>query len=103
MTEPAPGAGSDPNNLRTRAEPDGEGFVIDGHKWFTSNGFAADFFIVMCRTEDPNAPGERVTRGGDHVFDVAPDRLTGYFRDGFSRNPRRGHRHIGFRCAKDVR
>ncbi len=52
--------------------------------------------------EDPNATGERVTRGGDHVFDVAPDQLTGYFRDGFSRNPRRGHRHIGFRCAKDA-
>jgi iron(II)-dependent oxidoreductase len=51
--------------------------------------------------EDPNSPGERVTRGGDHVFDVAPDQLTGYFRDGFSRDPRRGHRHIGFRCAKD--
>ncbi len=52
--------------------------------------------------EDPNAPGERVTRGGDHVFDVATDQLTGYFRDGFSRNPHRGHRHIGFRCAKDA-
>jgi len=48
------------------------------------------------------ALGERVTRGGDHVFDVAAGRLTGYFRDGFSRNPRRGHRHIGFRCAKDA-
>jgi iron(II)-dependent oxidoreductase len=52
--------------------------------------------------EDPNAPGERVTRGGDHVFDVAPDQLTATFRDGFSRNPGRGHRHIGFRCAKDA-
>ena len=52
--------------------------------------------------EDQKAPGERVTRGGDHVFDVAPDRLTGTFRDGFSRNPRRGHRHIGFRCAEDA-
>ena len=52
--------------------------------------------------ENADAPGERVTRGGDHVFDVAPDRLTGHFRDGFSRNPRRGHRHIGFRCAKDA-
>ncbi len=52
--------------------------------------------------EDPDAPGERVTRGGDHVFDVAADQLTGYYRDGFSRNPRRGHRHIGFRCAKDA-
>lgn len=52
--------------------------------------------------EDPDAPGERVTRGGDYVFDVAPDRLTGHFRDGFSRAPGRGHRHIGFRCAQDV-
>ena len=52
--------------------------------------------------ENPNAAGERVTRGGDYVFDVAADRLTAYFRDGFSRNPRRGHRHIGFRCAKDA-
>ncbi len=51
--------------------------------------------------EDPAAPGERVTRGGDHVFDVGPEQLTGAFRDGFSRNPGRGHRHIGFRCAKD--
>lgn len=52
--------------------------------------------------EDPRAAGERVTRGGDHVFDVAPDQLTGYFRDGFSRDPRNGHRHIGFRCARDA-
>ena len=37
-----------------------------------------------------------------HVFDVEPDQLTGYFRVGFSREPRRGHRHIGFRCTKDV-
>jgi iron(II)-dependent oxidoreductase len=50
--------------------------------------------------EDPDAPGERVTRGGDHVFDVAPEKLTAFFRDGFSRNPMRGHRHIGFRCAR---
>jgi acyl-CoA dehydrogenase len=28
--------------------------VINGHKWFTSNGKRADFFIVMCRTEDPD-------------------------------------------------
>lgn len=52
--------------------------------------------------EDPHTAGERVTRGGDHVFDVAPDRLTGFFRDGFSRDPRHGHRHIGFRCARDA-
>lgn len=52
--------------------------------------------------EDPAAPGERVTRGGDHTYDVEPAKLTAFFRDGFSRNPRAGHRHIGFRCARDA-
>ena len=51
MTEPAPGAGADPHNLRTAATPDGEGgWVIDGHKWFTTGGDAAGFLIVMART-----------------------------------------------------
>ncbi|HZP57642.1 MAG TPA: acyl-CoA dehydrogenase family protein [Dehalococcoidia bacterium] len=58
MTEPdAPG--SDPRSLRTTARRDGDEWVINGHKWFTSNGKRADFFIVMCRTEDPDAPGDR--------------------------------------------
>lgn len=52
--------------------------------------------------EDPLAPGERVTRGGDYVFDTDSDQLTGYFRGGFSRAPRSGHRHIGFRCARSL-
>lgn len=51
--------------------------------------------------EDPDARGERVTRGGDYLFDSDPSRLTTWFRDGFSRDPERGHRHIGFRCAAD--
>ncbi len=51
--------------------------------------------------EDPNATGERVTRGGDYLFDTAPSQLTTWFRAGFSRDPARGHRHIGFRCAAD--
>lgn len=50
--------------------------------------------------EAPSAAGERVTRGGDHVFDSAPHELTTFYRDGFSRAPDRGHRHIGFRCAQ---
>jgi acyl-CoA dehydrogenase len=53
MTEPDT-AGSDPRSLRTTARRDGEEWVINGHKWFTSNGKRADFFIVMCRTEDPD-------------------------------------------------
>ena len=50
--------------------------------------------------EDAQAPGERVTRGGDHVFDAAPEKLRASFRAGFSRNIAAGHRHIGFRCAR---
>jgi acyl-CoA dehydrogenase len=55
MTEPH-SAGSDPRAIRTTARREGNEWVIRGHKWFTSNGKAADFFIVMCRTEDPERP-----------------------------------------------
>jgi formylglycine-generating enzyme required for sulfatase activity len=51
--------------------------------------------------EDADDPGERVTRGGDHVFDNTPDKLRATFRAGFSRAPAAGHRHIGFRCARN--
>jgi|TARA_B100000953_G_scaffold88248_1_gene72016 acyl-CoA dehydrogenase len=54
MTEPDQ-AGSDPRSLKTTARRDNEDWVINGHKWFTSNGMAADFFIVMCRTEEDGA------------------------------------------------
>ena len=56
MTEPD-NAGSDPRSITTRAELDGDEWVINGHKWFTSNGFSADFYIVMCRTSDSGSPG----------------------------------------------
>jgi acyl-CoA dehydrogenase len=58
MTEPDT-PGSDPRAIRTSARREGDQWVINGHKWFTSNGFAADFFIVMCRTENASAPGDR--------------------------------------------
>ena len=48
MTEP--GAGADPTLLTTRAERDGEEWVINGHKWFSSNATISDFLIVMCMT-----------------------------------------------------
>jgi len=54
MTEPQPGAGSDPKLIRTRAHKDGDEWVIDGHKWWTSQGCEADVFIVLART-DPDA------------------------------------------------
>ncbi len=52
MTEPEH-AGSDPRSIRTEAVRDGDQWVINGHKWFTSNGVNANFFIVMCRATDP--------------------------------------------------
>jgi acyl-CoA dehydrogenase len=54
MTEPGT-PGSDPTQLATRAVRDGDDYVLDGHKWFTSNGSIADFLIVMAVT-DPEAP-----------------------------------------------
>jgi acyl-CoA dehydrogenase len=51
MTEPDR-AGSDPRSIQTRARRDGDEWVINGHKWFSSNAKHADFAIVMCRTED---------------------------------------------------
>ncbi len=72
-------------------------------------GNVAEWTSTLYRTYPYNADdgrenlevsGERVTRGGDHVFDSAPGQLTGFFRSGFSRRFNRGHRHIGFRCAR---
>ncbi len=51
MTEPD-NPGSDPRSLQTKAVKDGDEWVINGRKWFTSNGVAASWALVMCRTED---------------------------------------------------
>jgi acyl-CoA dehydrogenase len=58
MTEPD-NAGSDPRSIKTTARREGDEWVINGHKWFTSNGSRSDFLIVMCRTDDPEGPAER--------------------------------------------
>jgi len=57
MTEPET-AGSDPTLLQTRAVRDGDHYVINGHKWFTSGAYGAAFAIVMTVT-DPEAPPHR--------------------------------------------
>ena len=54
MTEPEV-SGADPTGLRTLAERDGDEWVINGHKWFTSGAVGAKFAIVMAVT-DPKAP-----------------------------------------------
>lgn len=74
MTEP--GSGSDAFNLLTRAEPDGDGFRINGTKMFISNGPVADVVIVFTMTDrqkgfhggttpfvvEKGTPGFRVTQ-----------------------------------------
>jgi acyl-CoA dehydrogenase len=53
MTEPEV-AGSDPTGIRTFAVRDGDEWVINGHKWFTSGARGASFAIVIAKT-DPDA------------------------------------------------
>ncbi|MEP6953504.1 MAG: acyl-CoA dehydrogenase family protein [Solirubrobacteraceae bacterium] len=60
MTEPD-SAGSDPTTLKTRAVRDGDGWVIDGHKWFSSNASIADFLIVMAVTDPDARPHQRAS------------------------------------------
>jgi acyl-CoA dehydrogenase len=58
MTEPMQGAGSDPKMLQTTAEKDGEEWVLDGHKWWTTGGVDADLYLVMARTDRDAHPYE---------------------------------------------
>src|SRR5262245_4683352 len=98
MTEPPPGSGSDPAMLATRAEPDGNGFVIRGRKWLITGADGAAFAIIMARTGDgphdatmfladlPN-PAFRISRtldtmdssfmGGHGVIDIEDLRVPG--------------------------
>jgi acyl-CoA dehydrogenase len=56
MTEPEV-AGSDPTLIQTRAYPDGDEWVVNGHKWFISGARGASFAILLARTEDdPDLP-----------------------------------------------
>jgi acyl-CoA dehydrogenase len=56
MTEPAGGA--DPTAFTCMAVEDGDEYVIDGEKWFSSNARYASFLIVMAVT-DPEAPAHQ--------------------------------------------
>jgi acyl-CoA dehydrogenase len=61
MTEPDV-SGSDPTSLRTRADRDGDEWVIDGRKWFSSGAEGAAFGIVMAVTDPEAEPHKRATQ-----------------------------------------
>jgi len=61
MTEPEV-SGSDPTTLRTRAVRDGDEWVIDGHKWFSSGAEGAAFGIVMAVTDPATEPHRRASQ-----------------------------------------
>ena len=61
MTEPEV-SGSDPTGLRTTAVRDGDDWVIDGHKWFSSGAEGAAFGIVMAVTDPGAEPHRRMSQ-----------------------------------------
>ena len=61
MTEPEV-SGSDPTTLKTTARREGDEWVIDGHKWFSSSAQGAAFGIVMAVTDPDAAPHSRMSQ-----------------------------------------
>src|SRR3977135_2139456 len=61
MTEPNT-PGSDPTQLRTQAVRDADGWVIDGLKWFSSNGSIANFLHVIAVNNPQDRPIARPRR-----------------------------------------
>jgi acyl-CoA dehydrogenase len=59
LTEPR--GGSDFFGATTRAEPDGNSFILNGQKRFTVGAEAADFFLVYCNTSPKAPPKERIS------------------------------------------
>ena len=55
MTEPAPGAGSDPSMLQTTAIEDGNDYMINGRKWLITGADGASVAIIMAKMEDGSA------------------------------------------------
>jgi len=66
MTEP--GAGSDLQAIRTRAERHGNQYAINGSKTFISNGFLAGLVVVVCKTD----PAERARGISLLLVKIAP-------------------------------
>src|SRR6516165_1594188 len=60
MTEPEVSS-ADPTQLSTLAKRDGDSYVLNGHKWFTSGAIGAEFAIVMAVTDPSAAPHQRAS------------------------------------------
>ncbi len=56
-----PDAGSDLSALRTRADRDGDSYIINGTKTFISNGISADLVVVACRTDRQAKPSRGIS------------------------------------------
>ncbi|MFT3866746.1 MAG: acyl-CoA dehydrogenase family protein [Solirubrobacterales bacterium] len=110
MTEPAPGAGSDPSMLLTRAERVDGGWSITGRKWFITGAEGAAFTICMAMTAegatmflvDADNPGWRVER----LIDATDRVFTGGHAEVVFEDCRVGDEAVlggvgeGFRCAQ---
>ncbi|MEM7508620.1 MAG: acyl-CoA dehydrogenase family protein [Pseudomonadota bacterium] len=57
MTEPAPGGGSDPSMIQTKAERSGNVWWVTGRKWFITGAGVASHFILMAKTSDDPRKG----------------------------------------------
>ena len=55
VTEPD-AASSDPTNIKTTATLEGDEWVINGRKWYTSGATTSEWICVMCRTEGDDVP-----------------------------------------------
>jgi acyl-CoA dehydrogenase len=74
MTEPSPGAGSDPSMMQTTARREGDRWIVNGRKWFITGAGIASHFILIAKTSDDqrkgltaflfhkDQPGWRITR-----------------------------------------
>jgi acyl-CoA dehydrogenase len=60
MTEPEVSS-ADPTQLQTLAKRDGDHYVLNGHKWFTSGAIGSEFAIVMAVTDPSAAPHQRAS------------------------------------------
>ncbi|CAN5633509.1 acyl-CoA dehydrogenase family protein [soil metagenome] len=68
MTEPHPGAGSDPSMLKSTAVRSGDGWLINGHKWFITGAVGAQFAIVLVQT--PEGPTQFIVDADNAGFNV---------------------------------